>query len=75
MTIKAQGICDGETTCTVPILALGSEELTPQFIDDKEILPVQNGCGVGKEYHQVVNVNYMVVKYECQGMLRQSLSF
>ena len=48
--------------CVVPILSLDDDSLS-----DDDVIPVQNGCAVGDEYHERVDVNYMVVKFTCQG--------
>lgn len=60
VTGKTKPLCDGKQSCSVPIVPT-----TELSID--EVISTKNNCPIDGELVKQVFVNYMLIKYECQG--------
>lgn len=60
VTAKAAPLCDGKQSCDVPIVPLKS-------LNIDEVISVKNNCPIDGELIKLVKVNFMQVKFKCQG--------
>ena len=68
MTNNVKPKCDGLQSCNV--LKVPTSEL-----DINEVINVKNNCPIDGNLIKVVHVNYMVVKYTCQGKSRGAVGY